>query len=137
MPDELSWDHMNEFYEIYAVRNGWEGNFGKGMLVLIHLLRNAPDIRDMKLGTSMTWLLVALPDYNGQSVHISWVADDTYELFLTPDWEIHEKPTVTRVAFNHVLEAVKNHIAQLHVLKSQLSHRPAAIDGEDSAGDEG
>ncbi len=139
MPDERDWDEISEFYKPYFISIYQRDiDFGKGMLDLIHLLRNDVDTRDMKLGTSMVWLLVALPDYDLQSVHICWVAPDTYELFLTPDWEIDEKPIVTRVDFNHVLEAVKEHLARLNVLKLQeLPYRPAAVDAEDSTGDEG
>lgn len=81
MQPERSWDEISEFYEMYASRTGWEGNFGKGMLDIIQSLRNDPETKDMYPGTAMTWLLVAMPNNDECSIHIGWVSDNTYKIF--------------------------------------------------------
>ncbi len=118
MPSERSWGEISEFYEMYASRvGGWEGDFGKGMLDLIQLLLTDPDITSMYPGTAMICLLIALPDYEEQSVHVQWTAHDTYEIYLTPN--INEKPKVTTFHFSEAISKIKEYLGYLNNNKSQ------------------
>jgi hypothetical protein len=112
-----SWDEVSEFYKVYAGgKHTRDIDFGNGMLDLIQLLRRDPDIKTMHLGTAMNWLLVALPDYDLQSVHIQWAAPDIYEIFLTPD--INQKPDITTVSLSDAVSKVKEYLYYLREKKA-------------------
>lgn len=112
-----SWDEIKDFYKVYGDGiYSRDIDFGNGMLDLIRVLQNDPDINQMSLGTAMNWLLVALPDYDLQSVHIQWLTTDTYEIFLTPE-AINEKPNLTRISLNEAVPKVKACLQRLEEKK--------------------
>jgi hypothetical protein len=106
-----SWDDIVEFYQVYA-RGIYQRDqdFGNGMLDLLALLRKDSEISEMTLGTSMSWLLLALPEYDLQSIHIQWASPDLYEIFLTPE---NDEPDIKTMALNTAVETVRNYLAQL------------------------
>lgn len=105
----MTWDELTEFYQVFARgRDSRDFNFGKGMLTLIQVLRSDAEISTMPLGLSMAHLLIAAPDNKLQSIHIMWVAADTYESFLTPYMD--EAPAETLLSLNDTVQAVKDYL---------------------------
>lgn len=107
-----SWDEISEFYVEYAHRkDSRDIDFGNGMLDLIHVLRNDPDINPMSLGTRMNWLVVAWPDNRFPAVHIQlkWATPHTYDVFLAPKGE-NDIPDVTTITLSEAVVKVKEYL---------------------------
>ncbi len=111
----VTWDEISRIYEVYA--HGAYIEFGRGMLDMIQLLRNDPDIQHMKLGISMNWLLIALPDYDLQDIHILWVEPNTYEIFVCP--YPYRAPTATTIHFSEIVPKVKEYLDYLRGEKAK------------------
>jgi len=81
---------------------------------LDHLILFEPEITNVSTISSniaMNWLLIALPDYANQSIHLRWVAEKTYEIFLTP--KPNQDPNVTTVSADEVISKIKEYLDHL------------------------
>lgn len=84
---------------------------------LEYLILFEPEIDSMNMSSNTNLLVIALPDYEEQSIHVRWVAENSFELSLTP--KTNQDPEVATVSFDEAIAKIKEYLAYLKAQSGQ------------------
>jgi hypothetical protein len=108
-----AWDRIVVIYEIAASRSGTPyADFGKGMLTVITELRDHLDSVDVQPGTAMYTLILRISQNKFRSVHVSWISQGDYHIYLTPEPGQKPEREIT-VPLDQVVSTVKEYLQYL------------------------
>lgn len=89
----------------------------RDMSELEYLILFEPEIDRMNVSSNANLLEIALPEYEHQSIHVRWIAENTFEISLTP--KTNQDPDLATVSFDEAIAKIKEYLAYLKAQSGQ------------------